>query len=213
MISPFSHRSKPLLQRLTRKSKSIREKTRECSAGKLGTNYWKTESATETTSPQVQTIIKYCNYNRKERCGKIISSSPLKSDGIILINKNERKICWCKGFWTFFVNYLIMKYFFKEWFYFFLSFCNLSELFRLTQWAPSAASCAPNSAELVRMRRRMKKSWRGRWRKTSHGRNTASMAFWEIDVSSSFMISMRCVLMLLSRRMLIKKKKLRNEFE
>lgn len=52
-FSPSFHHSKPLLRRWTRKSRSTREKTRACSAGRSGTNYWKTESATGTAFPQV----------------------------------------------------------------------------------------------------------------------------------------------------------------
>ena len=49
----FWHQSKALLQRRTRKSRSTREKTPACSAGKSGTNSWRMESVTGTPSPQV----------------------------------------------------------------------------------------------------------------------------------------------------------------
>lgn len=52
-----SNRSKPPLRIWTRKSRNIKEKTRECSAGKSETSYWKMASVTGTTFPQVRDFL------------------------------------------------------------------------------------------------------------------------------------------------------------
>ena len=72
--------------------------------------------------------------------------------------------------------------------YYYRHFFTLCARFLVSQWAPLAASCAPNSVESVRMRRTKMRTWRGRWMKTNRGRSTASTASWETDVSSTSVV-------------------------